>query len=113
MTKKQIKGIMKLSLLGECGMKDIEIAQQHKLQPITEIVKAVGLTADDIEQYGPYKAKIKLPLKSKAKTKEKLMVMIWNIKQNFKETGKDTEKHNIKNVSIIGTISVVLKKLMT
>ena len=20
--------------------------------------------------------------------------MIWNIKQNFKETGKDTEKHN-------------------
>lgn len=41
------------------------------------------------------------------------MVMIWNIKQNFKETGKDTEKHNIKNVSIIGTISVVLKKLIT
>ncbi|KPJ23190.1 formate--tetrahydrofolate ligase [Streptococcus phocae] len=37
---------------------DIEIAQSVTLQPITEIVKSVGITADDIELYGKYKAKL-------------------------------------------------------
>lgn len=37
---------------------DIEIAQSVTLQPITEIVKNVGITADDIELYGKYKAKL-------------------------------------------------------
>ena len=38
---------------------DIEIAQSAKLKPITEIAASLGLTEDDIEQYGKYKAKIK------------------------------------------------------
>ncbi|KGR73168.1 formate--tetrahydrofolate ligase [Streptococcus phocae subsp. salmonis] len=37
---------------------DIEIAQSVTLQPITEIVKNVGITADDIELYGKHKAKL-------------------------------------------------------
>lgn len=37
---------------------DIEIAQSAKLKPITEIAASIGLTEDDIEQYGKYKAKI-------------------------------------------------------
>lgn len=37
---------------------DIEIAQSAKLKPITEIAAALGLTEDDIELYGKYKAKI-------------------------------------------------------
>jgi len=41
------------------GMKtDIEIAQEAVLEPIIDIAKKVGLTADDLEFYGKYKAKI-------------------------------------------------------
>ncbi len=38
---------------------DIEIAQSAELKPITEIAESIGLSEDDIEQYGKYKAKIK------------------------------------------------------
>jgi len=38
---------------------DIEIAQSAELKPITEIASSLGLTEDDIELYGKYKAKIK------------------------------------------------------
>ncbi|HEM3533674.1 formate--tetrahydrofolate ligase [Streptococcus suis] len=37
---------------------DIEIAQSVTLKPITEIVKKVGISFDDIELYGKYKAKL-------------------------------------------------------
>ncbi|MGT2932722.1 formate--tetrahydrofolate ligase [Streptococcus catagoni] len=37
---------------------DIEIAQSVALKPITEIVEKVGITYDDIELYGKYKAKL-------------------------------------------------------
>ena len=37
---------------------DIEIAQEAQMIPITEVVKEIGLTADDLELYGKYKAKI-------------------------------------------------------
>jgi len=39
---------------------DIEIAQSAKLKPITEIAAGLGLSEDDIEPYGKYKAKIRL-----------------------------------------------------
>ena len=39
---------------------DVEIAQEAVIQPITEIAEKLGLTADEIEQYGKYKAKITL-----------------------------------------------------
>ncbi len=37
---------------------DIEIAQEAKLKPITEIAGTLGISADDIELYGRYKAKL-------------------------------------------------------
>ena len=37
---------------------DIEIAQEAKLQPITEVAKKLELNGDDLELYGKYKAKI-------------------------------------------------------
>ena len=39
---------------------DIEIAQNAKLKPISEIAADLGLSEDDIEPYGKYKAKISL-----------------------------------------------------
>ncbi len=37
---------------------DIEIAQQAKMNPIVDVANGLGLTDDDIELYGKYKAKI-------------------------------------------------------
>jgi formate--tetrahydrofolate ligase len=37
---------------------DIEIAQQAKLKPISEIAKKLGIGEEYIESYGRYKAKI-------------------------------------------------------
>ncbi len=44
---------------------DIEIAQSATLKPITEIAASVGLTADDLELYGKYKAKVHLDVRDK------------------------------------------------
>ena len=38
-------------------LSDIEIAQQTHLEPIVKIAEKVGLTEDDLELYGKYKAK--------------------------------------------------------
>lgn len=37
---------------------DIEIAQEAQPQDIRDIAKKLGLTEDDIELYGKYKAKV-------------------------------------------------------
>ncbi|ADL07565.1 formate--tetrahydrofolate ligase [Thermosediminibacter oceani] len=37
---------------------DIEIAQEAKLEPIRDIAARIGLSEDDIEYYGKYKAKV-------------------------------------------------------
>jgi formate--tetrahydrofolate ligase len=39
---------------------DLEIAQAATLRPISEIAQALGLTDDDLEHYGKYKAKVHL-----------------------------------------------------
>ena len=41
-------------------LSDIEIAQQAKLRPIQEVAADIGLTEDDLELYGKYKAKVNL-----------------------------------------------------
>ncbi|MGE4588048.1 MAG: formate--tetrahydrofolate ligase [Acidaminococcaceae bacterium] len=41
---------------------DIEIAQQAKMLPITEVAKKLGIAEDDIEMYGRYKAKLSMDL---------------------------------------------------
>lgn len=46
---------------------DIEIAQEAVMKPITEVAKALGIPADDLELYGKYKAKISDELMSRVK----------------------------------------------
>ena len=58
-------------------LSDIEIAQQTKLAPITEIGKKVGLTEDDLELYGKYKAKISFDaIKRLSKNKDGKLVLV-------------------------------------
>ena len=39
---------------------DIEVAQESDLKPISLIAEELGLLPEELEFYGPYKAKIKL-----------------------------------------------------
>ncbi len=54
---------------------DIEIAQQAKMQPITEIAAAAGIDAELLEPYGRYKAKVSLSLLDHAKKQGKLVLV--------------------------------------
>ena len=51
-------------------MEDIQIARNTKLEPIKEIAQNIGLSEDDIEQYGKYKAKIMPTVYKKMKDKQ-------------------------------------------
>jgi formyltetrahydrofolate synthetase len=46
---------------------DIEIAQEAVLTPIKEVAESVGLTEDDLDYYGRYKAKVHLDVLDKFK----------------------------------------------
>lgn len=70
-------------------MTDIEIAQDVKMDKIVKIAEKIGLTEDDIEQYGSYKAKIKLPLQIKNSTKRKL-ILVTSINPTPAGEGKST-----------------------
>ncbi len=48
---------------------DIEIAQAAALKPITQLGEELGLFQDELELYGPYKAKIKLEVLERLKDK--------------------------------------------
>jgi formate--tetrahydrofolate ligase len=48
---------------------DIQIAQEAEMLPIAEVVARLGITADEIENYGKYKAKISTELWDKVKDK--------------------------------------------
>lgn len=49
---------------------DIEIAQGANMQPIIEIAEQLGLNEDDIENYGKYKAKVKLDVMKRMEANE-------------------------------------------
>lgn len=44
---------------------DIQIAQQARMRPIVDVAADLGLSSDDIDQYGRYKAKLPLELASR------------------------------------------------
>ena len=54
---------------------DIEIAQRAKLKPVLDVAKSVGLTEEDIEYYGKYKAKVSLSVKDRAGREGKLILV--------------------------------------
>ena len=58
-------------------LRDIEFAQQTKLEPITSIAKQVGLTDDDLELYGKYKAQISFDaIKRLSKNEDGKLVLV-------------------------------------
>ncbi|HMD81566.1 MAG TPA: formate--tetrahydrofolate ligase, partial [Anaerolineales bacterium] len=48
---------------------DIEIAQEAKIKPILQVAKELGIREDELELYGPYKAKVKLEILERLKNR--------------------------------------------
>ncbi len=84
---------------------DIEIAQSAKMLPILEIAKRAGLTEEDIEYYGKYKAKISLPAKTGGEGK---LILVTAITPTAAGEGKTTTTIGLADgLSRIGKRAVV------
>ena len=72
-------------------MTDIEIAQNAKLKKIGEIAQSIGLTEDDYEPYGKYKAKVSLDvLKRNAEKKDGKLILMTAVTPTPLGEGKST-----------------------
>jgi len=70
---------------------DIQIAQEAKMEEITEIAKKVGLEEEDLELYGKYKAKVKLDvLKRLSNNSDSKLVLVTAITPTPAGEGKTT-----------------------
>ena len=58
-------------------MTDIEIAQRAKLEKISVIAEKIGLTEDDYDQYGKYKAKVNLDVLKRNDVSEENIDIAW------------------------------------
>jgi len=68
---------------------DIEIAQGAKLRPIADVAADLGLSDDDVELYGKYKAKIRLAVLERRPPKGRL-VLVTGINPTPAGEGKST-----------------------
>jgi len=69
---------------------DIEIAQEATLLDIREIAKSLGLSEDDIEMYGRYKAKVDYNLLKTPTTRKAKLVLVTAINPTPAGEGKTT-----------------------
>ncbi|MBE6779536.1 MAG: formate--tetrahydrofolate ligase [Ruminococcaceae bacterium] len=69
---------------------DIEIAQQCKMLPITEIAEKAGIDDKYLEQYGKYKAKIDLSLAKETDKKDGKLILVTAITPTPAGEGKTT-----------------------
>lgn len=53
---------------------DIEIAQKANMKPIREVAEKLGISENDIEQYGRYKAKLPLNLINESKVAQSNLI---------------------------------------
>ena len=72
-------------------LSDIEIAQEAKMQPITEVAENFGLSADELELYGKYKAKVSFDaIKRLENEKDGKLVLVTAISPTPAGEGKST-----------------------
>lgn len=72
------------------ALSDIEIAQQTKLRPISEIAEKAGIDADLLELYGKYKAKLDSSLIMKSERKNGKLILVTAITPTPAGEGKTT-----------------------
>ena len=71
-------------------LSDIEIAQNAKMRPITEIAAKAGVPAESLEQYGNYKAKIDYNLLENSTRKPGKLILVTAITPTPAGEGKTT-----------------------
>ncbi len=71
-------------------LSDIEIAQNAKMQPITEIAKAAGIDEKYLEQYGKYKAKVDLSIMKENQNENGKLILVTAITPTPAGEGKTT-----------------------
>lgn len=69
---------------------DIEIARSIKMRKITEIAEGIGIPADQIEQYGPYMAKVPATLIDEEKAAKSKLILVTAITATKAGIGKTT-----------------------
>ena len=69
---------------------DIEIARSVKMRKITEIAESIGISAEQIEQYGPYMAKVPSTLIDEKKAAESKLILVTAITATKAGIGKTT-----------------------
>ncbi len=69
---------------------DIEIAQSAEPRPINEIAAKIGLSAQDIEPYGHYKAKVPLDVINSRESRQGKLVLVTGISPTAAGEGKST-----------------------
>lgn len=88
---------------------DVEIAQEAKMLPITEIAKMLDISDDHLEMYGKYKAKISLDLLKENKDKpDGKLVLVTAINPTPAGEGKTTT-----NVGLSMALNKLGKKAIT
>ena len=71
-------------------MNDLEIARNVKLLPITDIAQKLGISQDDIEMYGKYKAKLPLHLIDDQRGQGSRLILVSAISPTPAGEGKTT-----------------------
>ena len=71
-------------------MTDIEIANNADIKPVVEIAKKLNLSADDLELYGKYKAKLPLNLIDEQKIADNKLILVTAITPTPSGEGKTT-----------------------
>ena len=69
---------------------DIEIAQAHKLLPITEVAAKIGLGEDEILRYGTHKAKVPLAVTESRPDRDAKLILVTGISPTPAGEGKST-----------------------
>ena len=89
--------------------KDVEIAQEAKMLPITEVAKVLDIPSDELEQYGKYKAKLSYSyIKENMNKKDGKLVLVTAINPTPAGEGKTTT-----NVGLSMALSRLGKKTVT
>ena len=89
--------------------KDVEIAQEAKMLPITEVAKVLDIPSDELEQYGKYKAKLSYSyIKENMNREDGKLVLVTAINPTPAGEGKTTT-----NVGLSMALSRLGKKTVT
>ena len=88
---------------------DVQIAQEAKMLPITEVAEKLGLKEDDLVHYGKYKAKVNLDVLEKLRDKEDgKLILVTAITPTPAGEGKTTV-----NIGLSMALNKIGKKAVT